>query len=76
VSLGTADLTGEKVRKMSLDEIKTLPEVVKKFTEGKTQLLDYEKRLKGKYEPALPLQTITVVALGFERVVWEPIQCH
>jgi len=74
VSLGTADLTGEKVRKMSLDEIKALPEVVKKFTEGKTQLLDYEKRLKGKYEPALPLQTITVVALGFERVVWEPIR--
>ncbi|EDN65215.1 hypothetical protein BGP_6518 [Beggiatoa sp. PS] len=37
-------------------------------------MLDYEKRLKSKYEDTLLLQTITVVALGFERVVWEKVR--
>ncbi|EDN66254.1 hypothetical protein BGP_6072 [Beggiatoa sp. PS] len=71
MSLGKAGLTGEKAREMRYEEIKALPEVQEKFTEGKAQLLDYEKRLKNKYEDTLQLQTITVVALGFERVVWE-----
>ncbi len=74
VSLGKAGLTGEKVRDMSVADIKALPEVESKFSEGKAQLQDYEKRLKSKYEPALPIQTITVVALGFERVVWERLK--
>jgi len=74
VSLGKGALTGEKAREMSVEEIKALPKVKKKFAEGKAQLLDYEKRLKNKYEPALPIQTITVVALGFERVVWERLK--
>ncbi len=72
VSLGKAGLTGEKAREMSHEEVKALPEVVKKFSEGKAQLQDYEKRLKSKYlVEDLPIQTISVVALGFERVVWE-----
>ena len=73
VNLGKAGKTGEKAREMSIEEIKALPEVRQKFTEGKAQLLDYQKRLKSKYEEALPIQTITVVALGFERVVWERV---
>jgi len=71
VNLG--GLSGEKARKMSIEEIKTLPKVQQKFTEAKTQLLDYQKRLLDKYEDALPLQMISVVALGFERVVWEKV---
>ena len=53
--------------------IKALPEVQEKFTEAKAQLLDYEKRLKRKYEDTLKLHLISVVALGFERVVWEKV---
>jgi hypothetical protein len=71
VSLGKAGLTGKKAREMSIEEIKALPEIKSKFSEGKAQLLDYQKRLKGKYEETLQIQTITLVALGFERVVWE-----
>jgi hypothetical protein len=70
VKLGKADLTGEKARKMNQDEIKALPLVQEKFTEAKAQLLDYEKRLNRKYENTLQLHLISVVALGFERVVW------
>jgi len=74
VSLGKVALTGEKAREMSIDEIKALPEIKSKFSEGKAQLLDYQKRLKSKYFDTLPIQTITVVALGFERVVWERLK--
>ena len=73
VSLGKADLTGKQVREMSQTEIKALSEVQQKFTEASAQLLDYEKRLNDKYQPALPLRLISVVALGFERVVWETV---
>ncbi|MDM8560855.1 AAA family ATPase [Candidatus Parabeggiatoa sp. HSG14] len=73
VSLGKADLTGEKVREMSQDEIKALTLVQQNFNEAKTQLLDYQKRLNRKYENTLQLLMISVVALGFERVVWESV---
>jgi len=71
VSLG--GLTGEKAREMSDEEIKALPKVQQQFNEAKAQLLDYEKRLKNKYEDTLKLHLISVVALGFERVVWEKV---
>jgi hypothetical protein len=75
VKLGKAGLTSEKARKLSHQEVKALPAVVKKFAEGKEQLRDYEKRLKSKYfVEDLPFQTITVVALGFEKVVWEQLK--
>jgi len=73
VGLGQAGLTGEKARNLSIKEIKALPDVSQKFEEAKAQLLDYEKRLKRKYEDALPLHLIGVVALGFDRVVWEKV---
>jgi hypothetical protein len=76
VSLGKADLTGAKIRQMSLAEIKEFPVVQQQFTDAKTQLLDYEKRLKNKYDNALSLHLISVVALGFERVVWEPVKTN
>jgi hypothetical protein len=72
VSLGS--LTGEKVREMSSEEIKALSKVQQQFTDAKVQLLDYEKRLKNKYDDTLKLHLISVVALGFERVVWEKVQ--
>jgi len=71
VSLG--GLTGEKAREMRYEEIKALPKVQQQFIEAKAQLLDYEKRLKTKYENTLQLHLISVVALGFERVVWEKV---
>jgi hypothetical protein len=74
VKLGKADLTGEKTREMNQDEIKARTLVQQNFNEAKTQLLDYEKRLNRKYENTLQLHLISVVALGFERVVWEKVQ--
>ena len=51
-----------------------MAKVKQKFNEGKAQLLDYQKRLTRKYDNTHPLQTISVVALDFERIVWEKVQ--
>ncbi|MEZ4729241.1 MAG: hypothetical protein R3E79_19080 [Caldilineaceae bacterium] len=43
------------------------------YTEATTQLHDYRTTLTQKYEATLRLRTYTVVALGFERLVWEEV---
>jgi hypothetical protein len=71
IRLGAVDLTGETARQMSVDELKKLSEVQQKFADAKKQLVDYQQRRKKKYADDLPIHAIAVVALGFERVVWE-----
>jgi len=44
------------------------------LAESKKQLLDYQKRLKSKYGKSLKLKLITVVAVGFERVIYISFQ--
>jgi hypothetical protein len=58
---------------MSREEVRTLPKIQHKLTEGRKQLLDYEKRLKNKHKHVRKIQTICVVALGFEWIVWERV---
>lgn len=65
--------SGEEVREMSAEEIRSLPDVIDKFADGKEQLLDYKQRLKNKYGNDLQIEIITVVALGFEKVMWERV---
>ena len=67
-------VSGEKARQMSIEEIKALEPVKQKLAESKKQLLDYQSRLASKYGDLLRLQLISVVAVGFERVVWCPVQ--
>jgi len=74
IHLGKAGLTGEKAKQMTVDEIKKLSEVQQKFTDAKKQLVDYQQRLKKKYSQDLQIHAIAVVALGFERVVWERLE--
>ena len=62
--------SGEQVKQLSLEELTALPAVQQKLTESKKQLLDYQSRLAKKY-PDCSLQLISVVAIGFERVVWQ-----
>jgi len=73
VSLSRAGLGGEELRRMSVDELKTLAPVKQKLAESRKQLLDYQTRLQSKYGEVLRLQLVGVVAVGFERVVWETV---
>jgi len=74
LKLSEVELSGEKARQMSIEEIKALEPVKQKFAESEKQLLDYQTRLASKYGDLLRLQLISVVAVGFERVVWCPVQ--
>ncbi|MEN8221318.1 MAG: AAA family ATPase [Pseudomonadota bacterium] len=73
LNLSEVGLSGEKARKKSIDELKALTPVKQKLAESKKQLLDYQSRLKYKYGKSLRLQLISVVAVGFERVVWQKV---
>jgi len=73
LKLAEAGTTGEKARELSIDELKNLKAVKQKFYESKTQLFDYQSRLVSKYGEELNLQLISVIAIGFERVVWEKV---
>jgi len=70
LKIGEAGVSGEKAKKLSIEEIKAL-KPVQQFAEAKIQLFDYQKRLVSKYGEELKLKLISVVAIGFERVVWE-----
>jgi len=66
-------LTGEKLREMRVDELFACASVKQKLAESKQQLLDYKTRLQSKSGEKLRLQLISVVAMGFERVVWQRV---
>ena len=74
LSLSDLGLSGEKVKQHTIEKLKGLIAVKQKLDESKQQLLDYQKRLESKYGHSLKLQLISVVALGFERVVWERVE--
>ena len=72
LKLADVGKSGEQLRQMTIEELNALPAVKQKLTESKKQLLDYQTRLKDKYDDC-PLQLISVVTIGFERVVWQKI---
>jgi hypothetical protein len=73
IGLKAAGLTGEAVRGLSRDELKARPDVQQKLVEARAQLLTYIPRLNQKYGAALRLRTFAVVAIGFERLVWDEV---
>jgi len=73
LKIGDSGVSGERARELSIDEIKNLAPVKQKFDEANVQLFDYQKRLESKYGDELRLKLISVVAIGFERVVWEMV---
>jgi hypothetical protein len=73
LNLSKVGLSGEQAREKSIDELKALTPVKQKLAESEKQLLDYQTRLESKYGASLRLQLISVVAVGFERVVWQKV---
>ncbi len=73
LSLDELGLTGEEVRGMSRDELRSLPLVEEKLAQARAQLGKYRPLLEAKYGDVLRLHTYAVVALGFDRLVWEEV---
>ena len=71
--LGDLGLSGEQARAMSRGELAALPLVGQKLAEARAQAPAYRRELEERYKTELRLRAFAVVAIGFERVVWEEI---
>ncbi|HMV50751.1 MAG TPA: AAA family ATPase [Blastocatellia bacterium] len=74
VKPGDLNLSGEALRTMSQEELTALPQVQAKLKEARAQAPAYQRDVEERYQStALRLRTFAVVALGFDRLVWEEI---
>lgn len=74
VKPGDLKLSGEQLRGMSRAELAALPQVVAHLADARTQATDYLRGIRRRYPAELRMQAFAVVAIGFERLVWEPIE--
>ena len=73
LTLSELGLTGEQLRQQNHDAIKTLPIVQTALQAALQQLQHYRQILIDKYQEPQRLHCLAVVALGFERLVWEAL---
>ncbi len=71
LSLADVGLTAEGVRGQSRAALQQLPAVQTALQAALQQLRDYQQVLVKKYREPQRLHCLAVVALGFERLVWE-----
>lgn len=74
ISLKNIGLTAEQLREESRETLMQLPIVQTALQEALTQLQAYQVSLAAKYQQPERLYCIAVVALGFERVVWQALK--
>jgi hypothetical protein len=70
VSLADVGLSGEAVRRMEREELAALPAVAKKQADAQTKLAGYRETLQSLHDKRLRLRCFSVVAIGYERLVW------
>ncbi|WP_202715921.1 hypothetical protein [Thiothrix subterranea] len=71
--LGVLGVSAEQVRGISRAELQQLPLVVTALQDATQQLQQYQAVLVAKYREPQRLRCLAVVALGFERLVWEGV---
>ena len=69
--LSDLQLNGEQLRVLANDELQQLPAVASALQDANQQLIRYRKILNAKYQEPERLHCFAVVALGFERLVWQ-----
>jgi hypothetical protein len=74
VKPGPFNLSAEQLRGMSRAELAALPPVAKKLAEARAQTADYLRELRERYPIELRWRIYAIVAVGFERLVWEEIE--
>ncbi|MGB0388760.1 MAG: AAA family ATPase [Ardenticatenaceae bacterium] len=73
LKLSEAELKGLEARKKTRQEVRALKKVKKEMEAAVAQVKGYQTRLLAKYGGTLKLRTYAVVALGFEKVVWQEV---
>jgi hypothetical protein len=72
IGLKELGMTGLQLKALSREELVKLPLVKSKLDEAELQAKDYTKSLSERYQLS-GIRAFSVVALGFERVVWVEI---
>ncbi|MCP4624411.1 MAG: hypothetical protein GY850_12895 [bacterium] len=71
ISLSEAGMTGRGVKESSLEDLWPIPLVQQNLKESKAGLEGYRNVLESKYGDALNLKSFSVIALGFDRLIWK-----
>jgi hypothetical protein len=74
VSLTDLKVSGEQVHGMRSDELVALPQVAALLDEAQAKLAGYRETLIVTYGERLRLRCFSVVAIGYERLVWREMQ--
>jgi len=73
ISLKTLDLTAEQIRPLDSAALMELPLVKAQLKQANRKLSRYRKTLQKKYGGILQLHTYSVVAVGYQRLIWVEI---
>ena len=71
LSLADVGMTAETLRAQERETVQQLPVVQTALQSALTQLRDYQRVLVEKYREPHRLRCLAVVAIGFERLVWD-----
>jgi hypothetical protein len=74
LKLSEVGYSGEELKNLSMAKLEALEPVKAKLAEAKKQLLNYRTSLELKYDNVFKLHTISVVAVGFDRLVWQKVE--
>ena len=73
LSLGDLGLSGEQLKSFTVNALMQLPLVQTALQAALNQLVHYRQVLVEKYQEPQRLHCIAVIALGFDRVVWQAL---
>ncbi len=73
IKLGDVGLDGVRLRQFGEAELRALPAVQEQLADALSQLKRYRQVLQSRYADTLRLHTFAVIAVGFERIVWEEV---
>jgi len=74
IKLSDVNMTGEAVRTASDSDLHALPLVQQAFSDAHKQLQRYIPSIKKRYGEDIKLRTFAVVAVGFDRLLWQEIK--
>ncbi len=72
VKLGDAGVTGEKAKKLTAEELRSIPAMISQMETARDQVKKYGDSLEKKHGD-LKLRRYAVVSLGFERIWWKEV---
>ncbi len=73
LGLRDLDMAGKDVQAMERSELAALPAVAQMQADAREQVREYRAGLAATYGERLKLRCFSVVALGYERLVWEEV---